>query len=307
METNESNKEVQVIQSGLALHFTDTGVADMKKQRLQFELFVREQMRRDVDHGIIKGTEKPSLWKAGAEKLAGLFGLGSRIIKMDKEIDWDKNRATFFCTIELYHIQTGKVIAQCEAICTSQELKYREHTPKTWDDRSKKYTYGNKEPRPIGDLLNTLIKMVQKRAFVGAVIIATRASDFFNHDLTEDEETFHEENPDYHAKQHAVQEEMRAWAHAINTKPAPQSKAVDDSFENFQGVGFKPAPKDFALDPTSDERKKLNVEIAAERKRLEFTPTQLGQYIYDNFQKKPSELSNEEMSMLVTALRRTNK
>src|SRR5207253_1530601 len=37
--------------------------------------------------------------------------------------------------------------------------------------------------KPAGEILNTLQKMAQKRAYVGAVIIAVGASDFFTHDI----------------------------------------------------------------------------------------------------------------------------
>ena len=37
--------------------------------------FVKAQMQRDVDYGVIPGTSKPSLLKPGAEKLLRLFNL----------------------------------------------------------------------------------------------------------------------------------------------------------------------------------------------------------------------------------------
>jgi hypothetical protein len=38
-------------------------------------MFVKLQMQRDIDYGIIPGTNKPSLLKPGAEKLCRLFNL----------------------------------------------------------------------------------------------------------------------------------------------------------------------------------------------------------------------------------------
>ncbi len=37
--------------------------------------FVKAQMQKDVDYGVIPGTRKPTLLKAGAEKLLRLFGI----------------------------------------------------------------------------------------------------------------------------------------------------------------------------------------------------------------------------------------
>jgi hypothetical protein len=48
-------------------------------------------------------------------------------------------------------------------------------------DRKKEKT--GEEMTPIADIQNTLMKMAQKRAFVGATILAVGASDFFTQDL----------------------------------------------------------------------------------------------------------------------------
>ncbi len=42
--------------------------------------FVKAQMRKDIDYGIIPGTKKPSLLKAGAEKLCRLFNLRPELV-----------------------------------------------------------------------------------------------------------------------------------------------------------------------------------------------------------------------------------
>jgi hypothetical protein len=72
----------------------------------------------------------------------------------------------FTYRIELFHLPSGVSVAQCEASANSSESKHQ-------------------KKRAL-DILNTLQKMAQKRAFVGAVIMATGASDFFSQDL-EDE------------------------------------------------------------------------------------------------------------------------
>lgn len=174
MEARET-EPVDTIKS-LAVNLSETSVAELNKQRTSLNQFISSSLRREVDFGIIPGVKKASLFKPGAEKICKLFQLGSRISEKSSQIDIEKNFAMFNYTVEIFHIPTGKAIAQCEGSANSQEKKYKERTV---------YVNGapNKEPTPIADILNTLQKMSQKRAYVGAVIMATGASDFFTQDV----------------------------------------------------------------------------------------------------------------------------
>lgn len=133
----------------------------------------------DNDYGIIPGTPKKSLLKPGAEKLMKLFGLGARFKLIDKEFDRYENFALFSYECEVYHLKTGIVLATCEGTANSHEKKYKNRSIK------QNGVVVDYEPTPICDILNTLKKMAQKRALVGAVIIATAASDYFTQDEDE--------------------------------------------------------------------------------------------------------------------------
>lgn len=154
-------------------------LSDQRKMLLEF---VAKQLRKDVDFGIVPGTQKNSLYKPGAEKLARLFGLGARFTMVDKALEVEKNFALYSYKCEIFHLKSGQVIAECEGNCNSQEKKYKERTVWEWSEKTRK-----KEPRKeataVCDILNTLQKMAQKRAYVGAVILATGASDFFTQDI----------------------------------------------------------------------------------------------------------------------------
>jgi hypothetical protein len=156
--------------SGLMV--SDRSIEDAKRQLQLLKDFVQSQMREGVDFGIIPGTHQQSLYKSGAEKLSKMFGLGVRFPTKDKTIDLDSNFAMFSYMAEVYNLQSGTALAQCEGSCNSQEKKYRERTYK-----------GAKENTPIADIMNTLQKMAQKRAYVGAIIQATGASDFYTQDI----------------------------------------------------------------------------------------------------------------------------
>jgi hypothetical protein len=181
---------------------TQQDLTALKKQREILKKFISSQMKEanfknpsaddygEGDYGVIPGTKKKSLLKPGAEKLLRLFGLGARNRLADKEIDRAANFAMYTYRCEVYHLRSNVVIAECEGSVNSQEVKYRERT--VW--RKKKLANGKevsesiKEETPVCDILNTIMKMAQKRALIGATILATSASDFFTQDMEADED-----------------------------------------------------------------------------------------------------------------------
>lgn len=158
----------------------------LKQQRKLLKKFVAEQLTMgiDNDYAVIPGTKKSSLLKPGAEKLLRLFGLGSRVTQTNQIIQKDGNFAMFNYKAEIVHLQTGNIISECEASCNSQEKKYKERT--VWKKNKNGTDERVTEETPIFDILNTLMKMCQKRAIVGATILAVGGSDFFSQDI-EDE------------------------------------------------------------------------------------------------------------------------
>lgn len=147
----------------LSVSINSHALAELREQRQQLHEFIKSCLVQGSDYGIIPGTPKPSLYKAGSEKLANIFRLGTRIVGKERELDLKASWALFTYRIEVFHIPTGLAIAQCEGSANSHEKKYKS--------------------RPAADMLNTLQKMAQKRAYVGAIIIATGASDFFTQDV----------------------------------------------------------------------------------------------------------------------------
>src|SRR5262245_40416736 len=185
--------------------------------------FVKSLMREGQDYGTIPGADKPSLWKAGAEKLTTFFGLSKRFQLVEKVEDWsgaDHGGEPFFYYVYrcgLYHGDT--LIAEADGSCNSFEKKYRwrqaERTCPAcgtnaiikgkaefgggWVCFKKKggcgatFADGSTEiegqqvgriPNPdVCDLVNTMQKIAQKRAFVGATLLGVNASEFFTQDI----------------------------------------------------------------------------------------------------------------------------
>ncbi len=172
--------------SNLATVISKADIDLMKKQRALMQDFIGSQLKGaefknknavgygEGDFGVIPGTKKRTLFKQGAEKILRLFGLGARFRQTVREIDRAQNFCMFEYECEIYHLRNpATVIAMCAANANNLEKKYETRAI---------YENGRKvgeEPVPIGELINTLTRMAQKRALVGATLLATGASEFF--------------------------------------------------------------------------------------------------------------------------------
>ncbi len=125
--------------------------------------FVKAQMQKDVDYGVIPGTRKPTLLKPGAEKLCRLFNLRPILEIIHSVVDFEKPLFHYHYRCSLY--RGDEVVGQGDGCCNSMEIKYQ------------------KQKYKIFDLTNTICKMAQKRALVAAVLSSCGASEFFTQDL----------------------------------------------------------------------------------------------------------------------------
>lgn len=155
----------------------------MSEKRTVLREFVKSQLKEgiDGDFAVVPGTQKKSLLQPGAQKLCQLFGLSISLERVMAELDHNGNFAMYVYKATVTHIRSGEKIAECEGVCNSKEKKYA--TRSTWKGNQK-----TTEETPVYDILNTLMKMAQKRAMVGAVIQATGASDFFSQDIDDEKD-----------------------------------------------------------------------------------------------------------------------
>lgn len=129
--------------------------------------FVSKQLTNDIngDYAKIPGTPKNTLLKPGAEKLCLLFNLGFQFEIVNQFIDFAIEEVSFLIKCQVYRKSDKEVIGEYMGFCSNQEKKYKSQA--------------------ATDIVNTILKMAQKRAFVGATISATGASDYFTQDLDE--------------------------------------------------------------------------------------------------------------------------
>lgn len=201
---------------GLTMAVT-TEVALTRLKELQ--QFVKEVMVEDEDYGVIPGTNKPSLYKPGAEKLCEIYGLAPMVEVTQRVEDWDRGLFAYEVRTSLVSKRTGQVVATGVGSCNSMEGRYRwrdsqRACPKCknatiikgkaeygggWLCFAKKGGCGAKfadgdpsvEGQTVGrvenddpyTLVNTILKMAKKRSHVDATLSATRSSALFTQDV----------------------------------------------------------------------------------------------------------------------------
>lgn len=153
-------------------------------------------MQPDVHYGKIPGCgDKPTLLKAGAEKIMATFRLAA-----DPEVEdlSGPDEARFRVKVRMTS-PSGVFVGAGIGECSSDEEKYKwrrtyidEEFAETPDDRKRnkwfkvygKPAYKQMQIRTnIADVRNTVLKMAKKRALMDAVLTATAASDIFTQDI----------------------------------------------------------------------------------------------------------------------------
>ena len=99
---------------------TETASAADLTERLELIQEVkRTAMTEGVDYGTVPGTDKPGLFKPGAEKLAILFSLD---VQPRNELIWGPGEhLTVISRATVYHAPTGTRLGYGEGICSSRE------------------------------------------------------------------------------------------------------------------------------------------------------------------------------------------
>lgn len=153
---------------------------------------MRNVMEVDVHYGKIPGCPKPSLYKAGAEKIAMTFQMNVDCSGVEDLSTADEKR--FRVTAVAYSVNEVK-LGSAPGECSSNEEKYKWRAPKceaeyeaTPSDRKRiKWDQQGNETKQIrtehADLANTILQMAAKRAYVAVVRAVTAASDIFTQDI----------------------------------------------------------------------------------------------------------------------------
>lgn len=148
----------------------DQRLNGLQRSRQRIEMIHRSLMHKGLDFDVIPGTgSKPTLLKAGAEKLAQFYGWVATFHE-DTRFGGEGEPPIIVimrCRLHLAD-STGPVIAEGCGAASSWERKY-----------------SRMQGQAAYDLLNTILKMATKRAFVDAVLRASATSSLYAQDLDE--------------------------------------------------------------------------------------------------------------------------
>lgn len=234
----------------------------------RFQCVVRATMVSGQDYGVIPGTQKPTLLKPGAEKIAKLLGLADQYEIVDRQENWDAGFFRYLVKCRLANINTGYIISEGMGECNSMESKYRWRwvfasqlpahligdTGKverdklvsreigTRNGKAKQYRLDNDD---VYSQVNTILKMAKKRALVDAALSAGRLSQVFTQDI-EDLGPMPEEAP----AGEPPQPEPVAKPASEKPKPAPvaATDGADPSTIKTFGDLYTACQRDFKMD-----------------------------------------------------------
>lgn len=236
------------------------GAAELGQRLKTITEAMDNEMKVGTDYGVIPGTDKPALFKPGAEKLSVLFELNIQVRNIKT---WGPgDHLTVESQALVYHVPSGAQLGTGEGLCTTREKKYgkrkqdrlcpecgehhikrskfppREHPDEDpgWycyekvggcgsnfaydEPRIKDQVIGEIDNPDMPDTWNTVVKMAAKRAKVDAVLAVTGASALFTQDVEDAAEA-----PGNVGQLEPADEEQRARLNAALKYLLPEAEA----------------------------------------------------------------------------------
>lgn len=189
-----------------ALSIIDTveidNIANTMNKIAQMQTVVQKTLKKGHDFGEVPGTNKPTLLKPGGEKICMLFGLNPEYEFLQTTEDYDKEFFSYNIKCTLY--RNKQAVAQGVGSCNSKEKKYRyinvDSMPTNYIGLSEEFVdkYGRTKYKisnpDICSLVNTILKMAKKRAFIDAVLQVASLSEVFTQDLEDMGDLIQQEN-----------------------------------------------------------------------------------------------------------------
>jgi len=90
-----------------------------------FQKFVKKYLIKEVDYGTIPGTDKPTLYKSGADKFCDVYGLTDYYEIIDAKRDWEKGLFGYEIRCTLRYRGTEVIVATGLGSCSTWEGKFR--------------------------------------------------------------------------------------------------------------------------------------------------------------------------------------
>ena len=259
----------------LALPDRDNFIRDIKAIN-EFQQIVHQHLIEGADWGIIPGTQKPTLLKPGAEKIAKLLGLTDTYEILEGQEDWQKPFFHFLVKCKLVSVRDNIVISEGLGECNSMESKYRyrwigerdlpsgiDKTKLVAQERRSKtgghWTVYRLDNEDIFSQVNTILKMAKKRALVDAALSAGRLSDVFTQDIEDIPNIIKEDEASFE-----TQPAPKIKTSAPSTKPKEMSGSAI-------GRGSPPVAPELKSSPAKEKSSVVAPKEAG--KTVEFDPS----------------------------------
>ena len=219
------NNEIMVTNQNLYVAPV-VGIEEAKSKFEMVRKYTADCLKKGVDYGSFQGVAKPSLLKPGAEKICSLFGLTAKFKQVDKVLNWTgegnpDNEPFFYFEYKCELYRGGEFVGSCDGSCNSWEKKYRYRKGELtcpncgkplrksknndgfycWtktggcgaqfqsnDPRITSQKVGDVKNFDTAEQVNTFQKMAQKRAYIGATLIACNLSEYYTQDIEDMED-----------------------------------------------------------------------------------------------------------------------
>ena len=240
------------------------GIEEAKNKFEMVRQYTANCLTKGVDFGSFQGVAKPSLLKPGAEKICSLFGLTAKFHQVDKVLNWTgegnpDNEPFFYFEYKCELYRGGEFVGSCDGSCNSWEKKYRYRKGELicpncgkplrksknndgfycWtktggcgaqfaanDPRITSQKVGDVKNFDTAEQVNTFQKMAQKRAYIGATLIACNLSEYYTQDIED------MDRGSFLPEQEVVEGDFTQVQQTVQAKPASNEKKQfdEDSF-----------------------------------------------------------------------------
>ncbi len=213
--------------------------AEVSEARARVQQLMREVLKEGVHYGKVTASEnaKPSLWQPGAELICFTFRIGNEHLRIDDLSVRDDRGHLYVVRYRIVtvgvHIPSGQRLAEGVGECSSDEEKYawrrascveEYNAASEWARRIKfyaDYKAGTVDEvqqvrQNPADMANTVLKMADKRSYIGMTLHSTAASEFCTQDMDDEEiaRALTEGEADRVARE--MQQQQRAGGSAVN-------------------------------------------------------------------------------------------
>lgn len=170
--------------------------AEIRAQVNLIQEVMKAVMLDGVHYGTIPGTPKPTLYKAGSEKILSTFHIAVEPVVTDLSVPGEEAR--FRVETRATSQSSGAYLGSGIGEASSSEEKYKwrgivcqEEWDETAEDRRRKvWKRGQGGVKAVlqvrtqpADVANTILKMAKKRSQIDVTLTVTAASDVFAQDI----------------------------------------------------------------------------------------------------------------------------